>query len=1199
MLLIILAFLKSRYGSPDGSNVTIDVYDSLEVLGTVEKPKNVKMIGEMGFTTRAPALNEYPYPGNSITLSDEMRDIITKESNSINSFLYQNTNMKQEDLFKHPAGPHQFGGTYEDIDKAERVKVKLTIDTRFGMYHTSGLYVPPGELITIELPDIAVGKGFLIYNLHTDNINFANREDLPRMPQLYYGSQNNLPLNRKVCKVGNPYGGSLSFTYDPDTFADHIEIIISGAILAPWYRYGVDTEEDWEQIKKYPGLLATIETGNIQMTMPSHIIRNVVQIDSTLIFYRSCHQIMESTVNKRCNYGPRSNGREKLPNQWYFDIYVKQGEAYAAQGGNNIHAPNYWAQGLWISERLLTEGNWGILHEMGHHHQGTSGTKWGIGYKDEVTNNVLNAICYSILSNISSRRYETTNPESIYGDWPRVAHPYTSNLKPADEQDTTKFLYHYVSFMHTFGTEKMRKFISTLNTDTDKSIPHYVYTAAKQFGYDIREFLEYYLLYDPDEFASNEVIAQVEQMNLPPYYPINNVYQTGYSIGGTITETARPFRIPTSQVHRFDFMKYSIHPLGEWSFVKLESLTGRDSSWVSKGDGIFDYTPSDDHSFIDEYQVTYHESTSNQDVICYGKIEQIPTGVMVKRYEKVFTANTKVMNAYNNSINLEPTRTIPHTGLSVPTTTAGANLNFLAVATGQFEAPTTDTYTFYAVVDEQCLFYLSEEKLAADPNIDAEYLILDDSAGYHNSYDKNKGSTPVSLEEGKRYNFVLVVYNSGGGGSGKIGYSTTKDSTIVDVPSDCVYQEGGKKEDIHDWVPNWEDIPHLSDYYKSKSKSPDFISITGPQQQTSTQYAGATGQSGTVYSLINGNTDDFYISFWTPKADAPQPPYTFDIKIAEGSGFKHLKIHKITQKAPTYKVNTNNLTITCNDEILYTGPYNSDKELELDYESPKYCTDFQVIQQDNKNKWSGARNEGGTAAYSEFELSTEFSVNNVIPITHPNISLSGTWKKSKTGSNFNTALYGSEGSTLEFNFTKPVNEFVLLSDRKYTGSTTPQNTATVYVNGEMDLDFTTDLFFRPEGGEKTYKNPVYISTSENITNVKIVVKEGEIGLSGILANDVSLVDISVNEPEEPEEPENPDKPVNTDNIGEPVNSNEPDNQETGSPPLGGGEIAGIVIAIIVVAAIIICAVYFLVIRKKTEVNITEGNNDNENDEIVV
>lgn len=82
--------------------------------------------------------------------------------------------MTQDDLFYHPAGIKQFNGDEQKIQVTQRYKFKVVLNTRVKEYHWTAIYVPPGELITVEIPKKAVNYVWANINRqvnHTDSYN--------------------------------------------------------------------------------------------------------------------------------------------------------------------------------------------------------------------------------------------------------------------------------------------------------------------------------------------------------------------------------------------------------------------------------------------------------------------------------------------------------------------------------------------------------------------------------------------------------------------------------------------------------------------------------------------------------------------------------------------------------------------------------------------------------------------------------------------------------------------------------------------------------------------------------------------------------------------------------------------------------------------------------------------------------------------
>ena len=146
----------------------MDVYDSLEVLETFKAPPRARDIREAYRLHEAlpdARLNDNQYPSrlNPRNVDQGLENSLLKEFDAAAAKCWKN-NVADEDIYWHYAGAAQYNGKTEDIEKADRVKVKYILDTRYGYHHSSGLYIPPGELVTIQVPESVGGVIKFEYN---------------------------------------------------------------------------------------------------------------------------------------------------------------------------------------------------------------------------------------------------------------------------------------------------------------------------------------------------------------------------------------------------------------------------------------------------------------------------------------------------------------------------------------------------------------------------------------------------------------------------------------------------------------------------------------------------------------------------------------------------------------------------------------------------------------------------------------------------------------------------------------------------------------------------------------------------------------------------------------------------------------------------------------------------------------------------
>lgn len=104
------------------SRVSIDIYDSLEVLERGLQKPATKHIKEAKWTSVVIRDDEYPtLQSAKNNMNGTFRQLLWDEWNKAKE-LYNKANVQQSELYYHPAGPGSYGSTMDEINKAERVK---------------------------------------------------------------------------------------------------------------------------------------------------------------------------------------------------------------------------------------------------------------------------------------------------------------------------------------------------------------------------------------------------------------------------------------------------------------------------------------------------------------------------------------------------------------------------------------------------------------------------------------------------------------------------------------------------------------------------------------------------------------------------------------------------------------------------------------------------------------------------------------------------------------------------------------------------------------------------------------------------------------------------------------------------------------------------------------------------------------------
>ena len=264
--------------------------DGYKILNTYDADySKVKHISE--FTGNYVPLEEYPYPGNNVnfTKSNYSSQMLYEIENISDSFIRLDATV--DDQYRHPAGIRQYLEdpqtvlTDEEIfNNSKRTDIQVIIYPDYGPYHFTDLYAPPGELITVEIPEsLTDGSLILEINPHIERTSL--------LQQRLTNMSCSITLDRSVSHIVWPYGGALFIktvnnVIDPESGA---KIIVRGGVLCPHFTLGIDTDEDFDkQIQERVGPFSFLDGGNYLIFVNTYRLRiNQHTINDGYYFFRS------------------------------------------------------------------------------------------------------------------------------------------------------------------------------------------------------------------------------------------------------------------------------------------------------------------------------------------------------------------------------------------------------------------------------------------------------------------------------------------------------------------------------------------------------------------------------------------------------------------------------------------------------------------------------------------------------------------------------------------------------------------------------------------------------------------------------------------------------------------------------------------------------------------------------------------------
>ncbi len=146
----------------------------------------------------------------------------------------------------------------------------------------SGYYVPPGELVTITVPEEALNQGMTLFvGAHRKNVQETWNE-FTRYPRI--ATQYN--IDTKMFTVANPFGGGIYVTIPDGKQLGALTFEIAGAVKAPYYstKEGFSTSLEAFQSEVSRGYVpwADMESSKFMCTIPQGMAKNISNPDAVL-----------------------------------------------------------------------------------------------------------------------------------------------------------------------------------------------------------------------------------------------------------------------------------------------------------------------------------------------------------------------------------------------------------------------------------------------------------------------------------------------------------------------------------------------------------------------------------------------------------------------------------------------------------------------------------------------------------------------------------------------------------------------------------------------------------------------------------------------------------------------------------------------------------------------------------------------------
>lgn len=367
---------------------------------------------------------------------------------------------------------------------------------------STGLYAPPGKVVTLEVPPGAENVSVQIGS-HDDDL--RGTATWNRVPLLVHFKK----LTPGTVQVNSPYGGMIYLIPMKPTPGQKATIRISGAVQAPYYELGKTTAAQWDAMRSSPATpIAELKSGRIVLNVPSEFIRDLTNPEELM---KTWDDIVDSSdrLSGQSLQAPLPHLADRYPRYYVVDRQIKSGALHA---GYPIMAPFGAGRDLVNLDYVKTKA-WGYWHELGHEYQQSAWTWSDVG---EVTVNIFSLYMQEKFGNPSEllktkggKTYYQRAVEFLASTDPNKRYGQTDNYDRLVLFKQLQMAYGWDFFTRIFTTyREMPK--DRLPKTNQEQIDTFAVTASSVAGHDLTEFFVKWAV-----GLSVEGKARIQALNLP------------------------------------------------------------------------------------------------------------------------------------------------------------------------------------------------------------------------------------------------------------------------------------------------------------------------------------------------------------------------------------------------------------------------------------------------------------------------------------------------------------------------------------------------------------------------------------------------------------------------------------------------------------------------------------------------------------
>ncbi|MDE5991099.1 MAG: hypothetical protein K2H36_05905 [Clostridia bacterium] len=895
-----------------------------------------------------------------------------------------------------PANAHE----YKD---QLRVRAKINVDARLSGYHITGIYLPAGETLTIDVSNTIAQFGYsvLVNNFTTGN----------RVTRLISS------VRTTIEPSDAPNGGVVEILVpevaNSSTAANSFNMRIEGGIVMPYYRLGRD---DVNQIESGGGDYAILDCVNARFYIPTDVLYGedkecVIRDDiyNSLLWWQSAVSFFNETLEIPSNSSEYTSSV----------VFGNFGTGLSYDGDRKaVVADKSFFQDYLAYDNLIQGKAWDLLYAICDHKVNVSEN-----FSDSVAETMIVDVLCSI-DNVVMTHFDVATES----DWKWLINPYTcleNTLElfatPQQARDTSYerdvIRAFFINIMHSFGLDKTINIIVAYGQIApDKpSNDTLALIISEELGADMSLYFEKFGIALTQE-------TKKKMSGNAMYIPVQTKFTVGsdksYSLGYTVAMGERT---------AFDFANNMVSMSdGEWEIVGVDG----DSRLWSLEDGIYYYTPSTD-KLTDEFVLRMRSGVDS--VSLYGKINVLITVATYKIYENWKFDNTTT--ALDEAVAAYQKRTPDYIG----------SIDFAGVR----RRPNADPSVYVLTVTEGCIkvpkggkyrIYLRNHGLCrVEFGVSKYMMTMFDSPIPVQEFTRYQ-SYDIVLEEDKVYEYKLYLLSTKGDCDAALGIRYIQDEDINDdgdygiqadaIDTDYLIYKGLDRSDIVSFVPP---IIYPTGYgYKE-----DFYQTHELKEEHFVSYPAAVVNRGINLAIDSLSTGSYY------SASRITNYYEFILDLEKALRLEYLML------------NVRSVSVGANVNVFVsnTEDFSSQTQLALSENVLKSGDNYMLFGSCTSRyvKITLSAEENFSCDINDLRLGQYFEESRIVPNTSSMLAYMGGWSNVGEYVSVNGSISESVNDNSIFSFTAKSRQICLygVKDTKY-------GKMDIYVDGSYYT--TIDLF---------------------------------------------------------------------------------------------------------------------------------------------